>query len=99
MIVVTAPTSNIGSQLLDHLIAADAAVRVIARDPARMRREVRERVESVQGSHGDADVVNAAFAGAESVFWLAPTDGRSASLRDIYLDFLDPALAAFTKQG
>ncbi|BCY05220.1 NAD(P)H-binding protein [Actinoplanes sp. L3-i22] len=99
MIVVTAPTSNIGSQLLDRLIAADAEVRVIARDPGRMRPEVRDRVDVVTGSHGDADVVNAAFAGAESVFWLAPPNDRADNLRSVYLDFLEPALAAFGKQG
>jgi uncharacterized protein YbjT (DUF2867 family) len=99
MIVVTAPTSNIGSQVLDHLIAAGAELRVIARDPGRMRPEVRERVDVVTGSHGDADIVNAAFAGAESVFWLAPPNDRAESLRSVYLDFVEPALAAFTKQG
>jgi len=99
MIVVTAPTSQIGSQLLGHLLAADAAVRVIARDPDRLRPEVRDRVDIVRGSHGDPDVVDEAFAGAESVFWLAPPNGSADSLRSVFLDFLEPAREAFGKQG
>ncbi|WP_436524548.1 NAD(P)H-binding protein [Actinoplanes sp. HUAS TT8] len=99
MIVVTAPTSSIGSQLLDHLIDGGAEVRVIARDPSRIRPEVRERVEIVPGSHGDADVVDAAFDGAEAVFWLAPPNDQAESLRSVYLDFLEPALAAWSKRG
>ncbi|MFI1995867.1 NAD(P)H-binding protein [Actinoplanes sp. NPDC020271] len=99
MIVVTAPTSNIGSQLLDRLVDADAEVRVIARDPSRIRPEVRERVEVVVGSHGDADVVDAAFDGAEAVFWLAPPNDQADDLRSVYLDFLEPALAAWDKRG
>ncbi|GAA2694470.1 NAD(P)H-binding protein [Actinoplanes palleronii] len=99
MIVVTAPTSQIGSQLLGHLLAADAEVRVIARDPDRLKPEIRDRVDVVRGSHGDADVVNAAFDGAESVFWLAPPDDRADDLRAVYLDFLEPARVAFGKRG
>lgn len=99
MIVVTAPTSSIGSQLLALLVDGGSEVRVIARDPSRIRPELRERVEVVQGSHGDAEVVDAAFDGAESVFWLAPPNERAEDLRGVYLDFVEPALAAFAKRG
>ncbi len=99
MIVVTAPTSNIGSQLLARLVDGGAEVRVIAREPSRIRAELRERVEVVEGSHGDAEVVDAAFDGAESVFWLAPPNPRADDLRSVYLDFLEPALAALAKRG
>jgi uncharacterized protein YbjT (DUF2867 family) len=37
MIVITAPTSQIGSQLLTHILALDAPVRVVARDPENCR--------------------------------------------------------------
>jgi uncharacterized protein YbjT (DUF2867 family) len=99
MIVVTAPTGHIGSRLLGHLVAEGAEVRVIARDPDRIRPDLRERVDVVRGSHGDADVVDAAFAGAEAVFWLAPPNSRANDLRSVFLDFLEPAREAFVKQG
>ena len=69
MIVVTAPTSNIGHRLLATLLDSDATVRVIARDPARLPGSVRNRAEIVEGSHGDAAVVDRAFSGADTVFW------------------------------
>ncbi len=74
MIVVTTPTGNIGRHVVQHLLDAGEAVRVIARDPAKLPPAVRDRVEVVQGSHGDAGVVDRAFDGAEAVFWLAPPD-------------------------
>jgi hypothetical protein len=51
-IVVTAPTSRIGSQLLGHLVG-HAELRVVARDPARLREDVREQTDVIIGSHGD----------------------------------------------
>ena len=65
VIVITTPTGLIGHQVLDNLLNSAAAIRVIVRDPSRLSSQVRARVEVVQGSHGDPDVVNAAFAGAE----------------------------------
>ena len=58
----------------------------------------RERVEVVQGSHGDSDVVNRAFAGADSVFWLVPADPRARSVEAAYVDFSRPACVAFQSQ-
>ena len=99
MIVVTAPTSAIGRQVVDNLLKAGAHVRVIARDPSRLGADVRERVEIVEGSHGDAATVERAFAGAEAVFWLLPPDPRAPSLEASFLDFTRPACAAFVSQG
>ena len=79
MIVITAPTGNIGRRLLSLLVEAAPAreeeLRVVVRDPARLPDAVRGRVEVVTGSHGDAATVERAFAGADAVFWLVPPDG------------------------
>jgi len=99
MIVITAPTSQIGRQVLDNVLDAGEPVRVIARDPARLSPRVRERVEVVTGSHGDIDVVSKAFAGADSVFWLVPPDPRAKSAEDAYVGFSRPAIDAFAGQG
>jgi uncharacterized protein YbjT (DUF2867 family) len=76
MIIVTAPTGLIGHQVLNNLLASSEPIRLIARDPSRLPAHTRERVEVVQGSHSDLDVVTRAFAGADSVFWLLPPDPR-----------------------
>ena len=99
MIVVTAPTGNIGHQLVAKLLDSGEAIRVIARDPARLAPQVRERVDIVKGTHADAAVVDEAFAGADSVFWLVSADPRAESVEAAYVDFSRPACAAFRSRG
>jgi uncharacterized protein YbjT (DUF2867 family) len=98
MIVITAPTGSIGHQVLENLLDSGEPIRVIARDPSRLSSQARGRVEVVQGSHGDSDVVNQAFAGADSVFWLVPPDPHAASVEAAYVDFTRPACDAFKSQ-
>lgn len=99
MIVITAPTGNIGHQVLHHVLAGDQPVRVIVRDPAKLSSDVRDRVEVIQGSHGDPQVVTRAFNGADAVFWLLPTDPHAASVDEAYLGFARPAAEAMRNQG
>ena len=99
MIVVTTPTGQIGSQVLERLLAADAAVRVIVRDPAGLDPQVRGRVEVVVGSHADAGVVDEAFAGADTLFWLLPPNPRADDVTGYYLTFARPACAAIVDRG
>nr|WP_042178106.1 NAD(P)H-binding protein [Kibdelosporangium sp. MJ126-NF4]CEL12973.1 hypothetical protein [Kibdelosporangium sp. MJ126-NF4]CTQ98658.1 hypothetical protein [Kibdelosporangium sp. MJ126-NF4] len=102
MIVITAPTGNIGRHLLPLLLEAAPAtgedLRVVVRDPARLPDGVRERVEVVTGSHGDAEVVDQAFAGADAVFWLVPPDA-SLTQHDAYHGFTGPAVKALAVHG
>ncbi|MFF0188712.1 NAD(P)H-binding protein [Streptomyces sp. NPDC005244] len=102
MIVITAPTGNIGRHLLPLLLESAPGrgeeLRVIVRDPARLPDAVRERVEVVPGSHGDADVVDRAFEGADAVFWLAPPDA-SRTPEDAYSGFSRPAAEALAAHG
>ena len=72
MIVVTTPTGNIGRHVVRHLLDAGEAVRLIVRDPSRLPGDVRDKVEIVQGSHGDAATLDKALRGADAVFWLCP---------------------------
>jgi uncharacterized protein YbjT (DUF2867 family) len=99
MIVVTTPTGQIGHQVLDWVVENSEAIRVIARDPSRLPPHVRDRVEVVQGSHGDVDVVDKAFAGAHAVFWLVPPDPRAESVEAAYAGFTRPACDAFKRHA
>ncbi|PRX63154.1 uncharacterized protein YbjT (DUF2867 family) [Nonomuraea fuscirosea] len=100
MIVITAPTGNIGRHLLTRLqeSAAGEKLRVIVRDPARLPDAARERVEVVTGSHGDAAVVDRAFEGADAVFWLVPPDA-SLTPEDAWTGFTRPAAKALAVHG
>jgi uncharacterized protein YbjT (DUF2867 family) len=99
MIVITAPTGTIGRQVLENVLRGGEPVRVIARDPSGLPGQIRERIEVVQGSHGDLDVVDRAFAGADAVFWLVPPDRRAKSVDAAYVDFTRPACEALKTQG
>ncbi|HEY0540482.1 MAG TPA: NAD(P)H-binding protein [Actinoallomurus sp.] len=99
MIVVTTPTGGIGHQVIANLLDGGEPVRVIARHPSRLSSQVSERVEVVRGSHGDIDVLDEAFAGADAVFWLVPPDPQATSVEAAYLDFSRPACEAFKSQG
>ena len=97
MIVVTTPTGQIGSRLVHDLLGAGEAVRVIVRDAARLPGYVRGHVEVVEGSHGDADVVDRAFEGADALFWVIPPESKATSLDAAYLDFSKAACAAIER--
>ena len=99
MIVITTPTGLIGHQVLDNLRDSDQALRVIARDPSALPADIRARVDIFEGSHGDATVVDAAFEGADAVFWLAPPDPRAVSVEDAFVGFTRPAAEALTRHA
>ena len=74
MIVITTPTGDIGHRVLQHVFQGSEPVRVIARDPSRIPKEIRQRVEVIQGSHGDAATIEKALTGADALFWLIPPE-------------------------
>jgi len=99
MILITAPTSNIGSQVVTDLLERNASLRLVARDPSRLSSEVRDRTEVVEGSHGDPKVIGEAARGIDAAFWLTPNIPDVDSLRASYADFARPAISAFLEQG
>jgi uncharacterized protein YbjT (DUF2867 family) len=99
LIVVTAPTGQIGSRVVASLLTAGAHVRVIVRDASKLPRAVHGAVEVVEGSHGDLDVVMKAFDAAGSVFWLVPPNPRAESVESVYTGFSRPAAQALALQG
>ena len=99
MIVVTTPTGQIGHHVVRHCLGHGEPVRVIARDPSRLPGEIRDRVEVVQGSHGDASVMNEALAGADALFWLVAPNPRADSVEAAYIDFTRPTCEAIRRHG
>ncbi len=98
MIVVTAPTSQIGRKVVNDLLDIGAPMRLIMRDAAKLPDSVRDRVEVIEGSHGDAAIVDRAFDGADAVFWLVPADMKK-TLENVWLDFTRPAAAAIRRSA
>jgi uncharacterized protein YbjT (DUF2867 family) len=81
------------------LLDSGEQLRVIVRDPAQLPAGVREDLDIVAGSHGDAAVVDKAFSGADAVFWLVPPDPRATSVEAAYVGFTRPAAEAFRRHG
>jgi uncharacterized protein YbjT (DUF2867 family) len=98
VIVITAPTSQIGAKVVSALMSAHAPMRLIVRDPRKLPADILERAEIIEGSHGDASVVDRAFDGAAAVFWLAPPAWKE-TLEEAYLDFTRPAAAAIRRHA
>jgi uncharacterized protein YbjT (DUF2867 family) len=99
LIVITTPSGLIGHQVLENLLDSGVELRVVARDRSALPDDVRECVKVIEGSHGDAAVVDEAFAGADAVFWLTPPDPQAPSVEAAYVDFARPAAEAFKRQG
>ena len=97
MIVVTAPTGQIGSKLVHELLERGSDVRVIVRDASRIDEDVRERVEVVEGSHGDSAVLDDALPGADALFWLVPPNPTAPSTQEHYLAFARVASLAIAR--
>jgi uncharacterized protein YbjT (DUF2867 family) len=99
MIVITTPTGNIGSRVLAHVLEGDQPVRVVARDPEKLPADVRDRIEVVQGSHGDADIAARALKGADTLFWLCPPDRQASDAVAAFTGFTRPAAEILRSQG
>lgn len=99
MIVVTTPTGQIGSRVLQELLTRGEHVRVVVRDPGTLPTWVREQVEVHVGSHTDRDVVGHALDGADTLFWLLPPDPRADSPYTAYVTASIPAADAVVRSG
>jgi uncharacterized protein YbjT (DUF2867 family) len=101
MIVITTPTGDIGSKVLDSLLDGEHAttedLRVVVRDPTKLSKRLAGIVDIVKGSHSDAHIVDRAFDGADAVFWLVPPDPTAPSLSAAYSGFSRHAIEAFAK--
>jgi uncharacterized protein YbjT (DUF2867 family) len=98
MIVLTIPTGQIGSQVARQLVDAGKPMRVITRSRDKLSHDVLDHAEVIEGSHGDAAVIDRALAGADALFWVAPPDS-SKEVDAAYLEFTRPAVEAIRRHG
>ncbi len=99
MIVVTTPTGSIGKQVLADLLKSSEPVRVIVRDASKLAAGANEQIEVIEGSHDDPKVIDQAFKGADTVFWVVPPDMQTKDVTANYVDFTRPACEAFITHG
>lgn len=93
-IAITAPTGNIGSHLIHHLLAENTDLTLLVRNPDKLDSEVRSRVRVAQGELQDAEFVQQATEGAEALFFLAPPNFTAPNIRAYYQSLSDAAVGA-----
>ncbi|SFW70801.1 NAD(P)H-binding protein [Amycolatopsis australiensis] len=99
MIVLTAPTGQIGSKLAATLLRQSEPVRLVVRDPGKLPAGVRERAEVVAGSHRDRDVLDRALEGADALFWLMPAAPAASSPYEAYVTASIPGADAVVRHA
>lgn len=70
-ILVTGATGFVGGHLADRLVAAGIRPRILVRDPTRLRPDLRDACELVQGDLGDRAALAAAVTGVSRVYHCA----------------------------
>jgi uncharacterized protein YbjT (DUF2867 family) len=98
MIVITTPTGQIGHGVIQKLLEDTQSVRVIAREPCKLPQTVLDRVEVIQGSHGEGAVMEKALDGADALFWVAPPDVKKTQ-EQAYVEFSRPAAEVIRRLG
>jgi uncharacterized protein YbjT (DUF2867 family) len=98
MIIITTPTGQIGSQVLEKLLKTDEKLRLIVRDPSRLSGKVSEKVEIIQGSLDDFEVVSKAYEGADELFYIVPPSMQYIDVNEYYLQFGKPTCEAIRQQ-
>ena len=81
-----------------HLLDAGEPLRLVVRSAARLPQDVRNRVEVIEGSHGDPRVVDRAFRRADAVFWLCPPVPAETPAAAT-VDFARPAAEAIRRHA
>ncbi|MBC8104380.1 MAG: NAD(P)H-binding protein, partial [Cytophagales bacterium] len=95
-IVITTPTGNIGSKLVEKLLAEGQNLTLIVRDPAKLSDDVRGAVTVKQGDLTDAAFVRTATEGAEALFWLSPPNLTVPDVHAFYSSLYSAAAEAVT---
>ncbi len=92
MILIIGGTGKVGGSVVEQLAATGAQVRVLARDPSKVKTA---KVEAVKGDNADLASVDAALKGAEKLFLLTSSLPGSVELNQ---KLIDRAKAASVKQ-
>ena len=76
-IVVTTPTGHIGNKLANILLDKKLNVTLIARHPEKVKDLASRGAKVVAGEHSDPAIVEQALRGADTLFWLTPSEATS----------------------
>lgn len=99
MHTIIGATGNVGSKLVEILIANKQRVRAIGRSVEKLQPLVDQGAEPVLGDAADPVFLTGAFAGADTVFSLIPTNYTASDFRAYQNDFGGAIASAISAAG
>ncbi|MCY0977212.1 NAD(P)H-binding protein [Chryseobacterium wangxinyae] len=99
MILVTTPTGNTGSMILQQLVEQEQQVRIFVRDPEKISAAVLEKVEVAAGSLLNESEFTEALQGCDTLYFCVPQSNTQENVNAYYENFANVALNAIINAG
>ncbi|WP_294317486.1 NAD(P)H-binding protein [uncultured Chryseobacterium sp.] len=99
MILVTTPTGNTGSMVLQQLIKQGQQVRIFVRDSKKISADILERVEVATGSLLNEDEFTEALKGCDMIYLCVPQSNSMDNVNAYYESFVKVASQAIKNAG
>ncbi len=99
MILVTTPTGNTGSMILQHLVEQGQQVKIFVRDPGKIPAGILENVEVATGSLLNEYEFTQALEGCDTLYFCVPQSNTQENVNAYYEEFAEVASKAIKNAG
>lgn len=99
MILVTTPTGNTGSIVLQQLTEKEQKVRIFLRDPQKIPADILQKVEVATGSLLNEHEFTEALRGCDTLYFCVPQSNTQEDVNGYYEDFAKVASKAIKNAG
>lgn len=99
MILVTTPTGNTGSMILQQLVEQGQQVRIFVRDPKKIPADILEKVEVATGSLLNESEFTKALQGCDTLYFCVPQSNTQEDVIAYYESFANVASSAVKNAG
>lgn len=99
MILVTTPTGNTGSMILQQLVERGQQVRIFVRDPEKIPSDILEKVEVATGSLLNESEFIEALQGCDTLYFCVPQSNTQEDVNAYYESFANMASNAIKNAG
>ena len=99
MILVTTPTGNTGSMILQQLVQQGQQVRIFVRDPEKISADILDKVEVATGSLLNEDEFTKALQGCDTLYFCVPQSNTQKDVNAYYESFANVASNAIRNAG
>lgn len=99
MILVTTPTGNTGSLILQQLVEQGQQARIFVRDPQKISADILEKVEVATGSLLNESEFTEALQGCDTLYFCVPQSNTQEDVNAYYENFANVASNAIKNAG